>query len=108
MLGRALRYVVVYVVIVAGVLFLFRRLPSSDVPDEDQGMVMVMVMLPPGSPLERTEQVMAQVSRHFLEDQKAAVKASMTVAGYGWPGSGQNREWPSSSSGTGTCATGRT
>ena len=89
-LDRTLRYAVIYVLIVAGVTAMFWRLPSAYVPDEDQGMVLVMAMLPPGSPLERTEQVMDDVKRHFLVDQKNAVQSCMTVAGYGMAGIGQN------------------
>ena len=89
-LGRTLRYVVVYAVIVGGVLLLFRNLPSAYVPDEDQGAAMVMVMLPPGAPLERTERVLDEVRHHFLVDQKDAVQSCMTVAGYGMAGVGQN------------------
>jgi hydrophobe/amphiphile efflux-1 (HAE1) family protein len=89
-LGKTVRYVLVYVVIVGGVMALFRHLPSAYVPDEDQGSVMVMAMLPPGTPLERTEQVMAEIKQHFLVDQKEAVKSCMTVAGYGMAGIGQN------------------
>ena len=89
-LGKTLRYVIVYAVIVGGVVFLFRGLPSAYVPDEDQGSVMVMAMLPPGAPLERTEQVMGEVRQHFQTDQKDAVKSCMTVAGYGMAGIGQN------------------
>ena len=47
-------------------------------------------MLPPGSPLERTERVMEDVRAHFLVDQKDAVKSCMTVAGYSMAGRGQN------------------
>ena len=89
-LGKALRYAMIYLVLVAGVAWMFWRLPSAYVPDEDQGTVLVQAMLPPGSPLERTERVMEDVRAHFLVDQKDAVKSCLTVAGYSMAGRGQN------------------
>jgi hydrophobe/amphiphile efflux-1 (HAE1) family protein len=89
-LGKALRYGVIYAVLVAGVGWMFMRLPSAYVPDEDQGSLLVMVMLPAGSPLEATDRVMDSVKDYFLQERKDAVKSCMTVAGYGMAGIGQN------------------
>ena len=89
-LGKALRYAMIYLVLVVSVAWMFWRLPSAYVPDEDQGTVLVQAMLPPGSPLERTERVMEDVRAHFLVDQKDAVKSCLTVAGYSMAGRGQN------------------
>jgi hydrophobe/amphiphile efflux-1 (HAE1) family protein len=89
-LARPLRYVIVYVVIVAGMGLLLKRLPTAYLPNEDQGMMMVQATLPPGTPMERTSAVMAEVERHFLVDQKDAVASVMTVSGYSMAGRGQN------------------
>ena len=55
--SRKLRYVIIYVVIVAAVGILFLRMPTSYVPDEDQGIMLAQIMLPTGSTLEQTKKV---------------------------------------------------
>src|SRR5512139_3294125 len=57
MLGARLRYLAVFVLIVAALGFLFMRMPTAYLPDEDQGVLMGLVQLPPGSTLEQTEAV---------------------------------------------------
>ncbi|MCB4809955.1 efflux RND transporter permease subunit [Methylovorus menthalis] len=90
MLNRLGRYGIVYglIVVVMGVLFM--RLPSSFLPDEDQGILFTQVILPAGGTTERTQAVLKQVERHFLEDQKEAVNSVFTVSGFSFAGSGQN------------------
>jgi HAE1 family hydrophobic/amphiphilic exporter-1 len=85
------RYAVVFVLIVAAMAFLFRRMPTAYLPDEDQGTLLAQVQLPAGSTREQTEAVMDQVRRHFLEDQKDAVESCMTVSGISLAGRGQNQ-----------------
>jgi len=91
MLGARLRYLAVFVLIVAAMGFLFGRMPTAYLPDEDQGVLMAMVQLPPGSTLEQTEAVMAKVRNHFLVDQKDAVEACLTISGFGFAGQAQNQ-----------------
>ena len=92
--GRALakkrRYLFVYLLIVAALGFLFLRMPTAYLPDEDQGFMYVQAMLPAGSTLEQTEQVLDQVRSHFLVEEKEAVKSCFTIAGSGFSGAGQN------------------
>ena len=97
-----------YLLIVAALVFLFQRMPTAYLPDEDQGIMFVQAMLPAGSTLEQTEQVLDQVRSHFLEDEKEAVDSCLTLAGRGFSGPGRMSGWHSSSSRTGSCATGRT
>ena len=89
-LARKLRYMVIYLLIVAALGFLFLRMPTSYLPDEDQGFMYSQVVLPAGSTLEQTEQVLNQVRDHFLVDEKEAVASVFTVAGSGFSGAGQN------------------
>jgi len=89
-LARKLRYVVVYIVIVAGLGFLFVRMPTAYLPDEDQGILLVQAILPSGSTLEQTEAVMNKARDYFLEHEKDAVESSMAVAGVSFSGQGQN------------------
>ncbi|MDI6853318.1 MAG: efflux RND transporter permease subunit [Deltaproteobacteria bacterium] len=89
-LARKLRYLVVYLLIVAALIFLFQRMPTAYLPNEDQGIMFVQTMLPAGSTLEQTQEIQDQVRRHFLEDEKEAVASIFTVAGRGFSGAGQN------------------
>ncbi|WP_257305160.1 efflux RND transporter permease subunit [Geothrix campi] len=89
-LGKRARYVAIYaaIVLVTGLLFL--RLPTAFLPEEDQGILMAMVQLPAGAPLERTEAVMKEVQKHFMENEKDAVDSIMSVSGFSMAGVGQN------------------
>jgi hydrophobe/amphiphile efflux-1 (HAE1) family protein len=89
-LAKKLPYLVMYLLIVAALGFLYLRMPTAYLPDEDQGLMYVQVTLPAGSTLEQTEEVMTEVRKHFLVDEKEAVDACFTLAGRGFGGSGQN------------------
>ncbi|MDA8456399.1 efflux RND transporter permease subunit [Acidovorax sp. GBBC 3334] len=90
MLGRGWRYMAGYAVLMAAVAFVFMKIPAGFLPEEDQGTLFTIVQLPPGATQERTLEVLKQVENHFLVDQKAAVDAVMSVAGFSFAGSGQN------------------
>ena len=90
MLNRGGRWMVGYAVLVLAVGFVFTKIPAGFLPEEDQGTLFALVQLPPGAPQKDTEQVLEQVQKHFLEDQKDAVDAIFTVAGFSFAGSGQN------------------
>jgi hydrophobe/amphiphile efflux-1 (HAE1) family protein len=90
MVGKGWRYMVVYAVILAAVAVGLSKIPAGFLPDEDQGTLFTLVQLPPGATQERTQQVIEQVEHHFLVDQKDAVDAIFTVAGFSFAGSGQN------------------
>jgi len=90
-LGRKARFGVIFAGLVVAMGFLYLRMPTGYLPDEDQGILMTMVQLPVGSTLEQTEAVFTQVQRHFLEDQKDAVESIMGGAGMGFAGRGQNQ-----------------
>ncbi|MBI5571851.1 MAG: efflux RND transporter permease subunit [Desulfomonile tiedjei] len=89
-ISRKLRYLVIYVLIVAALGFLFHRMPTAYLPNEDQGVMFVQVTLASGSTLEQTDQIMTQVRTHFLVDEKEAVASCFTIAGRGFSGTGQN------------------
>ncbi|MGD9877326.1 efflux RND transporter permease subunit [Desulfococcus sp.] len=89
-LGRKLRYVLVYLLIVVVLGFLFQRMPTAYLPDEDQGIMYIQATLPAGSTLEQTERVMTEVRHYLLENEKEAVKSCFTLAGRGFSGAGQN------------------
>ena len=90
MLDKRKRYMLIYLVIVAAMGFLFLRMPTAFLPDEDQGFLYTQIQLPVGATQERTLKVIEQVEHHFLVDQKEAVEAMFAVAGFSFAGSGQN------------------
>jgi len=89
-LTKKLRYLFLFLLIVAAMGYLFQRMPTAYLPDEDQGILLVQAILPSGSTLEQTEKVMEEVENHFLVDEKDAVKSFASVAGYSFSGQGQN------------------
>ncbi|MBS6737885.1 MULTISPECIES: multidrug efflux RND transporter permease subunit AcrB [Phytobacter] len=84
------RYLLLYVLIVVGMAILFVRLPSSFLPDEDQGVFLTMAQLPAGATQERTQKVLDEVSKYYLENEKDNVNSVFTVNGFGFSGRGQN------------------
>jgi multidrug efflux pump len=89
-LARGGRMMVVYAVIVAAMGFLFVRLPSSFLPDEDQGIMYGLVQLPPGATEERTRKILDQASNYFLTKEKDLIESVFTVSGFSFAGAGQN------------------
>lgn len=90
MLARKLRYLFIYLLLVLALGLLFYRMPSSYLPDDDQGLMFVQVMLPAGSTLEQTAQVIDRVRAYLLTDEKEAVKSCFTINGISFSGAGQN------------------
>ena len=84
------RYLVVYVLIVAGMAVLFLRLPTSFLPEEDQGVFMTMVQLPAGATQTRTQQILDQVQHYYQTKEAANVESVFTVNGFSFSGQGQN------------------
>ena len=90
MLRRGGRFLLIYLVIVIGMGYMFLRLPTAFLPDEDQGIVIAQIVLPAGATRARTLQVIEQVEQHFLENEAELVDQMMAVAGFSFAGSGQN------------------
>jgi multidrug efflux pump len=84
-MGRAL---LVYAAVLVGVAFLFWRLPSSFLPNEDQGYLIINVQLPPGATVERTTSAMRQVEDFILKQPE--VQSMVGVLGFSFSGQGQN------------------
>ncbi|MDD2581436.1 MAG: efflux RND transporter permease subunit, partial [Desulfuromonadaceae bacterium] len=88
--GKPVRYLVVYGAIVTAMVFFFLRLPTSFLPDEDQGFIICQIQLPAGATTERTVKVIEQIEKHFLEKEKKSVDTILAVAGFSFAGRGQN------------------
>ena len=89
-LSRKLRYLVIFVLIVAAMGVLYLRMPTAYLPDEDQGILLAQVIMPKSATLEQTGKVTEQVQRYFQENEKEAVESCMTLSGIGFSGRGQN------------------
>ncbi|HHB1595035.1 TPA: efflux RND transporter permease subunit [Vibrio campbellii] len=90
MLKRTGRMLLVFAAMSAGAGWLFMNLPTSFLPDEDQGTVFSMAILPPNSTQEQTEKTLEKVRNYFLEEEKDNVASVFSVAGFSFAGQGQN------------------
>lgn len=90
MTRRILRFVVIYILLVGGMMAIFSKLPTAFLPDEDQGNMYLMVSTPPSSTAERTLESVKKVEDYFLDQQKENVEHLFTVVGFSFAGSAQN------------------
>ncbi|WPC32621.1 efflux RND transporter permease subunit [Acinetobacter towneri] len=81
---------VLYAVVLGIIVLVFQKLPSSFLPDEDQGVVMTLVQLPPNATLERTDATMTSMTNFFRENEKEHVQSVFSVSGFSFSGVGQN------------------
>ncbi|RWO80965.1 efflux RND transporter permease subunit [Mesorhizobium sp.] len=89
-INRSWRFLAVFLAIVVAVGWMFARLPSSFLPEEDQGILITSVSLPVGATQDRTERVLAEVTDHYLNQEKDVVDGVFTASGFGFGGAGQN------------------
>ncbi|MFB2553092.1 efflux RND transporter permease subunit [Ensifer soli] len=85
---RTIRVMVVYALVVGGLVYLFMQLPSSFLPDEDQGFVIVSMQLPSEATANRTTSVIERVEEIFLSEP--AVERIIAITGFSFSGTGQN------------------
>ena len=83
-------YFLAYVLIVVGMVFLFTRIPTSFLPEEDQGVLFAQVQTPAGTTAERTQQVIDRMREYLLADESGAVSSVFTVNGFNFAGRGQS------------------
>ena len=88
LLRRAGRHLLIYAAIAGVVVLVYTRLPTSFLPQEDQGNMLVNIQLPPGATLERTRAVIEQVEGFMLKQPE--VKSMVGVLGFSFAGQGQN------------------
>ncbi|MBU9693814.1 efflux RND transporter permease BpeB [Burkholderia multivorans] len=87
---RSGRWLIIYLVVIVAVGLLFVRLPKSFLPDEDQGLMFVIVQTPSGSTQETTAKTLANITDYLLKDEKDIVESAFTVNGFSFAGRGQN------------------
>ncbi len=88
MLKTTVRYMVLYGVIIAAVVWMAIRMPTAFLPAEDQGYLLANVQLPPGASTGRTLDVMKQAENYFLK--QPGVEGIVSVTGFSFSGNGQN------------------
>ncbi|MGH8142121.1 MAG: efflux RND transporter permease subunit [Steroidobacteraceae bacterium] len=87
---RSGRWLILYALMIAVAAVLFLRMPTAFLPQEDQGMMQVEVTTPPGSTMQRTQQVLDEVSTYLHTHETADVAATFEIAGFNFAGRGQN------------------
>jgi multidrug efflux pump len=87
---RTGRYLMAYLVIVVCLGVLFARVPTSFLPDEDQGILFLQVVEPPGTASELTQQTLDEVRDYFMKDEASIVSDVFTVNGFSFGGRGQS------------------
>ncbi|NUU68654.1 multidrug efflux RND transporter permease AcrD [Enterobacteriaceae bacterium BIT-l23] len=89
-LQRTLRWLVLYVLILGGMVVLFMQLPTSFLPDEDRGVFTTSVQLPPGATQQQTLKVVEKIEKYYLTEEKENVRSVFATIGSGPGGNGQN------------------
>ncbi|MEI7086002.1 multidrug efflux RND transporter permease AcrD [Pectobacterium versatile] len=84
------RWLLLYMGIIGIMAFLFFRLPTSFLPQEDRGVFTTQVQLPPGSTQQQTLQVVNKVEQYYLTQEKDTVTSVFSTIGSGPGGNGQN------------------
>jgi len=88
MLKKAPRWLILYAAVIAVAALMFQKLPTSFVPNEDQGSILVNIQLPPGATQARTLAVVKQVEDYMLKQPE--VESMVGVVGFSFSGAGQN------------------
>ncbi|MCM2319524.1 MAG: efflux RND transporter permease subunit, partial [Pseudomonas sp.] len=89
-LKRKAPYLLMYLVIVAIMAWMFTRIPTTFLPEEDQGVLFTQVQTPAGSSAERTYEVVRQMREYLLEEEGDVVSSVFTVNGFNFAGRGQS------------------
>ena len=79
-----------YLAVLAGAGYMFVRMPTAFLPDEDQGILFTQIVLPAGATTERTDAVLRRVEDHYLNTEKDNVESMFAVSGFSFGGAGQN------------------
>ncbi|EMM2469353.1 multidrug efflux RND transporter permease AcrD [Raoultella ornithinolytica] len=109
-LHRSLRWIAIYALLLGGMVFMFLRLPTSFLPQEDRGMFLTSVQLPSGATQQQTLKVVQKVEDYFFNHEQANVASIFATVGSGPGGNGQNvarmfirlKDWDERDAKTGT------
>jgi hydrophobe/amphiphile efflux-1 (HAE1) family protein len=89
-LSKKLRYLIIFILIVTALGFLYLRMPTAYLPNEDQGLLLSQVIMPKGATLEQTLGVSKKIERYFNDKEKEAVESCMVISGISFSGRAQN------------------
>ncbi|MDE5425732.1 multidrug efflux RND transporter permease AcrD [Raoultella ornithinolytica] len=109
-LHRSLRWIAIYALLLGGMVFMFLRLPTSFLPQEDRGMFLTSVQLPSGATQQQTLKVVQKVEDYFFNHEQANIASIFATVGSGPGGNGQNvarmfirlKDWDERDAKTGT------
>lgn len=80
----------IYTSILLVTCFLFTKIPSSFVPQEDQGILYLQLQTPPGASAERTQNLLLKASEYIMKNEKDTILSSFIILGINAAGRGQN------------------
>ncbi|WP_312795844.1 efflux RND transporter permease subunit, partial [Tianweitania sp.] len=87
---RPVRMLVLFAVLLGGAYWIYGQLPSSFLPEEDQGVLMTQITLPSGANATRTQAVLDMVEDYFLKEEADGVQSVFANVGFSFGGSGEN------------------
>ncbi|MCM2294721.1 efflux RND transporter permease subunit [Allorhizobium sp. BGMRC 0089] len=90
LLKRPVRLMLVFAIVLGGCAWFFLRLPTSFLPQEDQGVLMTLIQLPNSATAAQTAEVIKKVENYYLDKEKAGIQDVFAVNGFSFVGSGQN------------------
>ncbi|HZJ94113.1 MAG TPA: efflux RND transporter permease subunit [Thiopseudomonas sp.] len=90
MIRRKAPFLLMYLIIIAIMGWMFTKIPTSFLPDEDQGVLFAQVQTPAGSTAERTYEVVSQMRDYLLEEESDTVRSVFAITGFNFAGRGQN------------------
>lgn len=90
MLRRKTPYAIMYLVIVGILVWMFNKIPTDFLPQEDQGVLYAQIQTPTGSSFDRTYEVVKDIRNYLLTEEIATVNSVFTVHGFNFAGRGQN------------------
>ena len=90
MIRRKTPYLLMYLAIVLVMGWMFTQIPTSFLPDEDQGVLFAQVQTPVGSTAERTYDVISEMRDYMLNEESDIVSTVFTISGFNFAGRGQN------------------
>lgn len=80
----------IFVALIAVFSLIYRTLPTSFIPSEDQGMLSVQFRLADGAPMSSSQVVGENIRKYFLEHEKQNVDIVLIRYGRNFSGTGQN------------------
>ena len=90
LLRRKVPYLLMYLLIVGVMIWMFTRIPTAFLPEEDQGVLFAQVQTPAGSTANRTQEVVEQMRDYLLDEESETVRSVFTITGFNFAGRGQS------------------